>query len=592
MKKKISFKYNFEVYWSFLKKYKKLIAVLLFLTLAIEALLVADKFLFKAIIDNGELFLAGTLASSAFIQILIIIGVIFGSIIIIRPIFKWLIIHFLNILDSNLMFDVKRNFFNHIVGLSQNFHSTHKTGSLISRLGRGVNAIEGMTDTMIFNFAPLIFQLVIVGFSIALFSIMPAIVILVLAISFISYSFIIQQIQQKSKLAFNDSQDVEKGLVGDVFANIESIKYFGKEKLIQTKFKKLGNRTRLNAVKYWNYFRWFDAGQIFLVGAGVFFLIYFPLIQFLNKEITLGTLVFIYTVYGNVVSPMWSFVWGMRNFYRSMADFEYLFEYGKIKNEIKDRPGAEEMKIQKGSINFENVSFNYGKSKRKIFHHFNLKIKPNEKIALVGHSGCGKSTLIKLLYRLYDVKAGAIRIDGKDIEEFKQESLRSEMSIVPQECILFDDTIYNNIKFSNPKATKAQVRKAIKFAQLDKIIKEFPRKEKTIVGERGVKLSGGEKQRVSIARALLADKQILVLDEATSSLDSETEYEIQKDLKNLLEGRTSIIIAHRLSTIMNADRIIVMKRGKIIEEGKHSVLLRKNGEYKRLWNLQKGGYIK
>ena len=196
-----------------------------------------------------------------------------------------------------------------------------------------------------------------------------------------------------------------------------------------------------------------------------------------------------------------------------------------------------------------------------------------------------------MLNRFYDVNSGEILIDGKNIKEFKQESLRGETGIVPQECILFDDTIYNNIKFANTKASRKEILKAIKFAQLNKIIQNFPKKEKTIVGERGVKLSGGEKQRVSIARAILANKKILVLDEATSSLDSKTEHEIQKDLQKLLQGRTSIIIAHRLSTIMFADRILVMKKGKIIQQGKHNELIKQKGEYEKLWNLQKGGYI-
>ena len=200
--------------------------------------------------------------------------------------------------------------------------------------------------------------------------------------------------------------------------------------------------------------------------------------------------------------------------------------------------------------------------------------------------------MIKLLYRFYDVKAGAIYIDGYDIEEFKQEFLRGGLSIVPQECILFDDNVYNNILFSNPQASHKEVFDAIKLSQLDKVIKSFPKKEDTIVGERGIKLSGGEKQRVSIARAILANKRILVLDEATSSLDSETEHEIQSALANLLKGRTSIIIAHRLSTIMNADRVVVMRQGEIVQMGRHNQLINQPGEYKRLWNLQKGGYIK
>ena len=193
---------------------------------------------------------------------------------------------------------------------------------------------------------------------------------------------------------------------------------------------------------------------------------------------------------------------------------------------------------------------------------------------------------------MYDPNSGQILIDGKDIRDFNQESLREEMAIVPQECILFDDTIYNNIAFSNPLAKREEVYRAIRFAQLDKIIEKFPKKDKTIVGERGVKLSGGEKQRVSIARAILADKKVLVLDEATSSLDSQTEYEIQQDLKRLVKDRTTIIIAHRLSTIMNADQIVVMDKGKIVQQGTHKELISQEGQYKKLWNLQKGGYIK
>ena len=290
------------------------------------------------------------------------------------------------------------------------------------------------------------------------------------------------------------------------------------------------------------------------------------------------------------MGPMFGFTWGIRQFFRAMADFQDLFEYGKVESSIKDKSGAKQLSITKGEIEFRNIDFSY--EKRKIFQNFSLKIPRNKKIALVGHSGSGKTTLVKLLYRLYNVDNGEILIDNQNIQDVKQESLRSEMSIVPQECILFDDTIYNNILFSNPKASKKEVLEAIRFARLDKVIKDFPNKENTIVGERGVKLSGGEKQRVSIARAILANKKILALDEATSSLDSETEYEIQRDLQKLMEGRTSIIIAHRLSTIMHADTIVVFKKGKIVQMGNHNKLINQPGEYKKLWNLQRGGYLK
>jgi len=589
-KLKIDFKYNWKIFWSFLKKYKLMLAVVIFLVLIHEIKQIVDKFLFKVVIDKGTEFTAGNLAASAFAGILIIIAVIFLVIMIINVLNNWFQIHIINRLENKLMVDLKTRFFNHLVDLDHEFHATHKTGSLISRLKRGANAMEGMVDILAFNFAPLTLQVIVALASIIYFDWVSAVVLFTTMVVFISFSVIMQKAQEESRVIANKTEDIEKGNVGDIFTNIDSIKYFGKEKLIKNKYKKLSNNTKKAFLKTWDYHRWFSAGQSLILALGTFFVMLFPLLKFLNGEITIGTITFIYTVYWGLIGPMFSFVHGIRHYYRVMADFQELFQYKKIEKDIKDKPRAKSINITHGNIEFNNVDFKYGK--RKIFSRFNLKIPKDKKVALVGHSGCGKTTLVKILYRMYDIEKGQILIDNNDIKDVKQESLREEMSIVPQECILFDDTIYNNVAFSNPKATKKEVFKAMKFAQLDKIIKDFPNKENTIVGERGVKLSGGEKQRVSIARAILADKKILVLDEATSALDSETEHEIQRDLEKLMIGRTSIIIAHRLSTIMHADKIIVLKKGKIIEAGRHSELIRQNGEYKHLWNLQKGGYIK
>ena len=315
-----------------------------------------------------------------------------------------------------------------------------------------------------------------------------------------------------------------------------------------------------------------------------------PFKRFLNGQITVAEIIFIYTVYGNIVSPLYHFVSGIRGYYKSMIDFESLFKYEEIQNEIKDSPKAKELNVSKGRIEFRDVSFSY--KNRKVIDGLNIKIPAGKKVALVGSSGAGKTTIVKLLYRLYDIESGEILIDGESIKNFRRESLRGELSIVPQECILFDDTIFNNIAFSRPEASKEEVMNAIKLSQLDRIVEKLPNKEDTIVGERGVKLSGGERQRVSIARAILADKKILVLDEATSSLDSETESEIQRALAVLMKGRTSIIIAHRLSTIMSADTIVVLDKGKVVQTGNHQKLISEEGIYKKLWNLQKGGYIK
>tara|TARA_Y100000310_G_C20668949_1_gene809177 strand:+ start:289 stop:2073 length:1785 start_codon:yes stop_codon:yes gene_type:complete len=586
----IDFKYNLKVYFGLLKPYTKSFILVLFLVLFVEASHIIPKFFFKIIIDKGDKFLEGAIPTTVFTQLIIAMAIAYIILIFLRSLANWFDHYILARLDGNLIFDIKQKFFNHIVHLSHNFHTTNKTGSLISRLSRGGRAVESMTDTLIFNFAPLFFQVAVVGTALLTLSWIPALVAVLTIIIFIVYSLTIQNLQKEANMHANDQEDFEKGNIADIFTNIDSIKYFGKEKAIKRKFKNISSDTKRKTIRHWNFYNWLSSGQSLILGLGTFFAIYFPMIEFLNHSLTLGELVFIWTVYGNLVGPMFSFVHGIRNYYRVMADFESLFSYGKIENEVKDKAHAKTLNVKHGTIDFNSLSFKY--HKRKIFSNFDLQVKRNQKVALVGHSGCGKSTLIKLLYRLYDVERGQIQIDGKDIRDFKQESLRSELSIVPQECVLFDDTIYNNIKFSNPKATKKQVIQAMKFAQLWKIVNMFPKKENTIVGERGVKLSGGEKQRVSIARAVLANKKILVLDEATSSLDSETEHEIQKDLEKLMNGRTSIIIAHRLSTIMHADKIVVMEKGKIVQIGTHRQLINKKGAYKKLWNLQKGGYIK
>jgi ABC-type multidrug transport system fused ATPase/permease subunit len=587
--KKIDFKYNTKIYLGLLKNYVPIIIGVLIIILILESIIVFYDYLFKLIIDKGTQFVNAAIAKDAFVNWLKMIAIIFVATVIVRSALKWLHIHLINKLEGNLILDLKRKFFNHLIKLSHGFHTSHKTGSLISRLIRGGSAIERMSDVFIFNVVPLLFQLIVVGLSLLYFDKASAYIVMIVVIVFIAYGLIINHIQQSATLAVNDAEDLEKGNISDIFTNIDSIKYFGKENAIQAKYASINEKVKNAMIRNWNYYRAMDFGHTLILGVGTFFIIYFPITQFLNNQISTGTLIFIYTVYGNLFNHLYGFVHGIKNYYRAMSEFDSLFQYGKIENDVKDALNAKVLKIKEGTLEFKKVSFSY--KKRTVLSNFTLKIPKNKKIALVGPSGAGKSTIVKLLYRLYDLDEGEILADGKNINSFKQESLRSELSIVPQECVLFDDTIYNNIAFSNQGASREQVFQAMKFAQLDKIVELFPNKENTIVGERGVKLSGGEKQRVSIARALLADKKILVLDEATSSLDSETEHEIQKDLKELMKGRTSIIIAHRLSTIMSADQIIVLDKGKVIQRGTHEQLCKQKGLYMKLWNLQKGGYL-
>lgn len=589
-KEKIDYKHNLRIYYSLIKRYKYLAISLLIVIFALQTTFLSDRYLFKLLVDKGTEFSGGTLTLEVFSNFLIILLIVFAVIILVRAILNWLELHTVNLLEANVMMDLKRKYFNHLINLSHNFFTSVKTGALISKLIRGGKAIEKLTDIIAFNFAPLIFQTIVSSISLVYFDLLSAIITISVMLVFILFSVLMNQIQQGSSIKRNNTEDLEKANISDMFTNIESIKYFGKESLIKNKFAKLSDLTRKATLKNWNYYRWSSVVEALILGIGTFSIIYFPIIKLLNNEISIGTLVFIYTTYGSLIGPLFGFVSGIRNFYDAMSDFESLFKYGKIENEIKNKSDAKELKIVRGDIEFKDIDFKYGK--RTIFKNFDLKIHKHKKVAFVGHSGSGKTTLIKLLYRFYDVDSGSVLIDGKNIKDFKQESLRSELSIVPQECVLFDDTIYNNIAFSNPHVSKKEVVRAIKFAQLDKIINKFPKKEDTVVGERGVKLSGGEKQRVSIARAILANKKVLVLDEATSSLDSKTEHDIQKDLKKLMKGRTSIIIAHRLSTIMSADMIVVIDNGEIVQKGKHKDLINKKGMYRRLWNLQKGGYIK
>jgi ABC-type multidrug transport system fused ATPase/permease subunit len=590
MKRYIDWKFNLKLYFGLLKRYSVIVGALMVLVLIIEATHLADNFLFKLLIDKGTAMIEGSILRNQFVLFAISMAAIYLAMIASRVIMKFMHIHLINRLDAGIILDMKRKFFNHIISLSHNFHTTHKTGSLIARLTRCGGAVERITDVIIFNFLPLIFKLIIAALAMMYFNVPAGVISVVTVIVFVIYNLIMMNVQQKYQVMMNDAEDREKAHIGDMLSNIDSVKNFGKERNIQTRFKHISTYTKQSQIRLWDYYRWTDAIQHLILGLGAFFLVYFSIIAFLNNNLTLGSIVFIYTTFGSLIGSMWGFIHGMRNFYRAMADFEMLFRYAKIENEVKDLPHAKSLKIKSGKIEFQNVSFRYGK--RKIFKDLNLTIPRHKKIAFVGHSGCGKTTLVKLLYRLYDLESGKILIDGRDIKNFKKESLRAAMSIVPQECALFDDTIYSNVAFSKPKANLKEIKKAAKFAQLDKIIEVFPNKGNTIVGERGVKLSGGEKQRVSIARAILANRKVLVLDEATSSLDSQTEHEIQRDLEKLMRGRTSIIIAHRLSTIMKADEIVVMSKGKIVQQGTHKQLIKKDGQYKKLWNLQKGGYIR
>jgi ATP-binding cassette, subfamily B, heavy metal transporter len=573
------------------KKYKWSFFLILTFSVLFQFASLADKFIFKEVISGAEQYLERSISQDDFVNILLWMFSIYIVIIVFSFVFIWFQFHILNKFESKVMFDIKEKYFNHIVELDYIFHSDHKTGSLISKLSRGVGAVENFFDTILFSFAPLIIQVIIIIPSFFKIGLYQAVVFLFFILFYIIYSLIFIKKAEVDCKEANKAQDLEKANVSDVFTNIESIKYFGKENLIKNNFQNLIDDTRNKKIKEWNWWRYSVTGQRVIFTTAFLLLFYISFRQFIAGENSLAEITFTYTIFLSIMGPINWFSHGIRNISRSTVDLQDLFEYKKYQNNIKDKKSAFTKKITSGDIEFKNIFFKYPGTKKYLFDNFNLKIKAGEKVALVGESGSGKTTLVKLLYRFYNLNKGQILIDSKNLADFKQEFIRSEMSIVPQEAILFDDTVFNNIKFSNPEATAEQVWDALEKSQLKKFVEELPKKELTIVGERGIKLSGGQKQRVSIARAILADKKILVLDEATSALDSQTEHHIQANFHELMENRTTIVVAHRLSTVMQADKIVVLKDGKIIQTGKHLELINQEGEYKKLWSLQKDGFL-
>ncbi|MBU0457038.1 MAG: ABC transporter ATP-binding protein/permease [Nanoarchaeota archaeon] len=596
-KTEIDIKYNLKVLWGFLREYKKYMFGLILIIFLLEVSSFFDNFVFKFLVDKANLFSQNLITIEGFKDFLLLIILIFFAVRLLSALFWYWRIELLNKLDSSIMSDLERSSFWHIINLSYRFHINKKTGSMISQFTRGVNKTESLIDTFAFRFLPVIFGLLISVSVIFYFDIITAIILIVMTILFIIVGVIITNFQKIPQNIANNNEDSLKQNISDVFQNIETVKHFAKEKRTANYFSYLSKKLKDSRRYFWGYFSWHAAIQTAILGIGVSAIFYFNFKGFIDGKLTLGSVTLIYAAVWKLIPKLFDLIHGYREFIRNSVDIDALYRSFKEKNEIRDIKNAKNLEVKKGQIEFNHVFFSYPKKTRDknpevVLQDFNLNIKSNTKVALVGPSGSGKTTVIKILYRLFDLDKGSITIDGHNISKITQKSLRENMSIVPQEPLLFDNTIYFNISYANPKASKEEVWDAIKFAQLDKFISRLPLKEKTIVGERGVKLSGGEKQRVSIARAILADKPILILDEATSALDSETEKEIQRDLDRLMIGRTTIIIAHRLSTIMKADTIVVLKKGKIIEIGSHAELKNKRGGfYKRLWGLQQGGKL-
>jgi ATP-binding cassette subfamily B protein len=491
--------------------------------------------------------------------------------------------------ESKVMIHAKQKAFDYLIGHSYNFFSNNFSGSLVQRINRFTRSFERVFDKFVMDIFPLIVK--VSGVIIVLYSVEYRIlyVLVVWIALFLSFSFWMTKIKYKYDVVASGLDSKSTGALSDAISNHNVIQLFTGKFFESIRFGKI-NIEHMNAnVFRWNFGEVTNFIQVLLTVAAEFFVFYFGIKYWHAGTLTVGTFVLVQAYIISINNSLWSFSRIIRDITEGVSDAKEMVEILHLPHEIQDIPNATALKVDKGLIEFKDVSFAFGGNK-PVFNKLNLFIKAGEKVALIGSSGAGKSTLVKLLLRLNDLQGGEISIDGQNIKNVTQESLRENISLVPQDPALFHRTLMENIRYGKRDATDESVINASKLAHCDIFIKEFPYQYETFVGERGIKLSGGERQRVAIARALLKNAPILVLDEATSSLDSHSESLIQDALQTLMKGKTTLVIAHRLSTIRKMDRIIVLGKNGIIEEGSHEQLIQKHGMYARLWNLQAGGF--
>ncbi len=476
--------------------------------------------------------------------------------------------------------------FKHLHSLELAFHLDRQTGGISRDIERGTSGLSFLMRFLMFNIVPTLFEIITVAIIFAtLFSPWFALVTLIAVASYITFTVIVTQWRNRFIREANAADNNSNTRAIDSLLNYETVKYFNNEHyeastydgfLAKWEQARLKNRLSLLAL---------NSGQALIIAAAITALMWLGASSVVNKELTIGELVMINAYMIQLFLPLNFLGFVYREIRRALTDLENMLGLFNRKAAISDDKDAKPLNTTKAAIRFENVSFSYDKQ-RPILNNLSFEVTSGSKVAIVGASGAGKSTLSRLLYRFYDVDEGKIYIDEQAINTVTLESLRQAIAIVPQDTVLFNTSIRENIAYGNPKASEDEIDKAISLAHLDGFIASLDKGDKTLVGERGLKVSGGEKQRIAIARAILKGSPILLFDEATSALDSHSEQAILSAMREVAQRHTSLVIAHRLSTVTDADKIIVMKQGQVVEQGQHHQLLAANGEYARMWQLQ------
>jgi ATP-binding cassette subfamily B protein len=474
----------------------------------------------------------------------------------------------------------------HLHNLSLRFHLERKTGALSSDLQRGAASLSSLLNYFIFSIIPVSVEfLLIAGYLFTLYDPVFSIIIAASVTVYIVFTFKVMNWRVEYRHQMNRLESQANNEAIDSLINYETVKYFNNEKLEANRCNDTLDQWEDKAVLSQFSMSALNFGQGAIIAVAITFIMFFAAQQVVQQEMTLGELVMINTFLLQLFIPLNFLGVVYRSIRYSLADMDRLVKLLEQKPEINDSPQAQPLVIKAGEVRFEHVQFAY-QAERQILFDVDFTIEPGQKVAVVGHSGAGKSTLARLLFRFYDVTGGRIVIDGQDLRDVSQESLRRAIGIVPQDTVLFNDTIYYNLAYAKPEAGKEEVINAAKKAHIHEFISSLPDQYDTVVGERGLKLSGGEKQRVAIARTILKDPKILIFDEATSALDTKSEQAILKELKATAIDHTTLVIAHRLSTIVDADRILVLEQGKVLEHGSHVQLLEKQGVYASMWALQ------